>query len=301
MQGSLLRRAWSVFTQGAMYGIEHMDKHLEWFTQGMTFLEAYKKTGRMVNITCTPYKTNSVSGVPPMLCNHLTTPHVTLSSAAMASACVPKLIPPVQLQEKAPDGSIRPYMGGGQAEDNDQESLDVLLMRDGSFQSDVPVQELRSLFNANFHIVSQVNPHIIPFFFCPSGDIGRPIRWPWKRWRGGFMLTFLISWLKEDMIRTLRVFRVTDITFKVFGVDWSYLFLQDSQGDITIVPNASFWDYVRVMENIGSRAELERKMKMSERGAWRTFTMVGNRLRVENALQRLEYSLGGSPSRQAKK
>ena len=42
-----------------------------------TFREAFERTGRLVNITCTPFKTK-VKGSPPLILNHLTTPHVSI-------------------------------------------------------------------------------------------------------------------------------------------------------------------------------------------------------------------------------
>lgn len=295
-QGSWSQRLWSVFTTGHMYDVEHMEKHMAWVTQGMTFLEAYQKTGRIVNITCTPCKTTEVNGMPSMVCNHLTTPHVTLTSAVLASSCVPFFFPLVPLKEKLPDGTLRPYVPGGMQEDSlHQESLDALLMRDGSFQSDVPVQEMQSLFNANFHIVSQVNPHVMPLFFKPVGDVGRPVCWPWKKWRGGFFASLILSWLKEDMLKILRVMRDAEITFEFLGVDWSSLFLQESQGDVTFVPNVGLRDYMRVLDNISSVQELECKLQSSERSAWRAFAMIKNRTRAEQLLERLATAVRSLP------
>ena len=53
----------------------------------------------------------------------------------------------------------------------------------------------------------QVNQHIIPFFYHNRGRDGRPSTWRlWAGgWRGGFVLSALELWLKEDMLKTLRV------------------------------------------------------------------------------------------------
>ena len=64
-----------------------------------TFSEAFERTGRLINVTCTPFKT-TVKGSPPLILNHLTAPNVTLASAVCASSCVPMLIEPVALLEK---------------------------------------------------------------------------------------------------------------------------------------------------------------------------------------------------------
>jgi predicted acylesterase/phospholipase RssA len=101
-----------------MYDYNEFITHLAWFCGegptalnlvNPTFREAYERTGRLINITCTPFKT-SVKGSPPLILNHLTAPDVTLSSAVCASSCVPMLIEPVALMEKSSDGSLRPYV-----------------------------------------------------------------------------------------------------------------------------------------------------------------------------------------------
>lgn len=303
MQGSKLWKVAQILRRGYIYDLDVLEKHLDWFCQGMTFQEAHEKTGRNVNMTCTPLKTQTSRGLPPLLLNHITAPRVTISSAVLASSCVPCLIPLVTLIEKLPDGTYRPYTGI-QGEDFSQtgESLDTVRMRDGSFESDVPVQAMGSFFNCQFNIVSQVNPHIIPFFFHPKGAIGRPIRWPWVRHRGGFLASLIECWCKEDMLKLLRVLRYTGMLFNVFGVDWSYLFLQEGQGDITIVPHASLSDYWGVLDNVPSKEELDRRVRQSERSIWRHFTIIRNRMRVETALAVLleavlGHQLGGPGGR----
>ena len=104
------------------------------------------------------------------------------------------LIEPVPLLEKDPaTGELRPYeahspasatssstnsssssssSGGGSAGAGAvtgagaggiefEVPLEHIRMRDGTFESDVPVQAIAELFNCHFCVVSQVNPHII--------------------------------------------------------------------------------------------------------------------------------------------
>lgn len=60
----------------------------------MTFLEAYRKTGRIFCVTLS----STTKKAPPVLLNYLTAPDVTLASAVIASAAVPGFVPPVRLQ-----------------------------------------------------------------------------------------------------------------------------------------------------------------------------------------------------------
>ena len=110
------------------------------------------------------------------------------------------LIEPVPLLEKDPvTGDLRPYEAhspsaatkADAADSSDASSsssdarefnefevpLEHIRMRDGTFEGDVPVQAISELFNCHFCIVSQVNPHIIPFFYHNRGRDGRPSTW----------------------------------------------------------------------------------------------------------------------------
>jgi predicted acylesterase/phospholipase RssA len=64
---------------------------------------------------------------------------------------VPGLIEPVELLEKGPDGTLHPYH---LADEGDER----IALRDGSFESDVPLEALAATFGATFTIVSQVQP-----------------------------------------------------------------------------------------------------------------------------------------------
>jgi TAG lipase/steryl ester hydrolase/phospholipase A2/LPA acyltransferase len=46
--------------------------------------------------------------------------------------------------------------------------LSCFQWEDGSVQADLPMQRLSELFNINHFIVSQVNPHVVPFISSAS-------------------------------------------------------------------------------------------------------------------------------------
>ena len=70
--------------------------------------------------------------------------------AAQASCAVPGLFPPVALQARRSDGRQVPYM-----------STETWI--DGTVHGDLPRERLARLHNINQTIVSQANPHVIPF------------------------------------------------------------------------------------------------------------------------------------------
>ncbi|KAJ9463080.1 Patatin-like phospholipase domain-containing protein [Diplonema papillatum] len=287
---------------GAMYPFANFYDKILWFTRDMTFLEAYEVSGRVFNITCTPTKTN-VKHHPPHMLNHITAPHVPIAYAVCASSCVPFLMEPVTIMERVKED--QPHHGptrymkteeGKYIERPFLESVDDISgvrMRDGTFESDIPLLHMAHSFNSQFNIVSQVNPHVVPFFFNNIGEAGKPLRSWYNKggWRGGFILSLAELWLKEDMRKNLKIIGATRILFDVLGVDWSHLWLQESFGEITLTPQMSlqyFWDMWKVTENLPStpagKAELDSKILESERNVWKAIPMTRNRMRIQNVL-----------------
>ena len=76
---------------GAMWDKDEWLEGAKWFTCGeLTFLEAYRKTGRTLNISLS---TTSAAS-PPVLLNHITAPDVYIYSAIVCSASAPSFLPP---------------------------------------------------------------------------------------------------------------------------------------------------------------------------------------------------------------
>ena len=57
----------------------------------------------------------------------------------------------------------------GQIEDYDQKGMIQSYFVDGSVSMDVPTKRLAELFNVNTFILSQVNPHGVPFMWKLTG------------------------------------------------------------------------------------------------------------------------------------
>jgi len=106
----------------------------------LTFLEAFDRTGRVLNIVVT----RSDGRAPPLLCNYLTTPQMIVYSASLASCSIPGVFDAVELMAKDREGNIVPYFKTG-----------GFRWTDGGLQADLPKQRLTELFNVNQFIVSQ--------------------------------------------------------------------------------------------------------------------------------------------------
>ena len=112
----------------------------------MTFQKAFEKTGRAMNVSIAPAETHQTS----RLLNATTSPSVLMRSAVMASAAVPSIFPPVTLQALDSDGQRKSYLPSRR-------------WVDGSVSDDMPAKRLARLYGVNHYIVSQTNPHVLPF------------------------------------------------------------------------------------------------------------------------------------------
>ncbi|KAJ1514807.1 hypothetical protein HMI55_004341 [Coelomomyces lativittatus] len=245
-----LKRRW---VTNALFCPERWKQKLMWVTCGsMTFLEAYKKTGRVLNITLM----STEHTLPATLLNHITTPDVLIWSAVLASCAIPGILPPIQLMRKPKGTQLEvPYTGLGAK------------WLDGSLRTDIPTKALHREFNVNFTIVSQANPHIHLFFFDTKGIVASSHR----GWRGGFILSGLEHYLKLNLMKYLKLLR--NLRLSVVGQqDWSSIFLQRFHGSVTIVPQTSILDYFYIFSN-PSRSRLTAYLIGGQRNTWYFTTM----------------------------
>lgn len=165
---------WRLYRTGARFDAVQWASKAMFFTRGsLTFREAFERTGKVLNISVVPFDQHS----PAQLLNYITAPDCLIWSALLASAAVPGILRPVFLMQKLPDGSLHPWSWGYK-------------FRDGSLRVDIPLQQLHSLFNVTYPIVSQVNPHVHLFHYGSKGTPGRPTAYRSGRgWRGGFLLS----------------------------------------------------------------------------------------------------------------
>jgi predicted acylesterase/phospholipase RssA len=237
----------------------------------MTFLEAYNLTGRHLNISVQPsgkYRTT-------MVFNHLTSPDVIIASSIMASAAIPGMMDrPVTILKKSPfTQEITAYQAG-------------MTWSDGSFQGDVPLQTLRELFSCSYFIVSQVNPHIVPFFYANKRFSGYS-NLRGRTWRGGFLASVFEAFFKLEMEKNLKLIVELDLLPAFLGQNWNQLFLQEFEGQVTVVPSLSPKDYVRLISD-PSLPEMKRYFRIGQLGMWRMFSQVRTRSIVASTIERCE-------------
>jgi predicted acylesterase/phospholipase RssA len=253
---------------GARFDSLDWARQCSWFCRGsLTFLEAFERTGRTLNVSCVPSDPHS----PALLLNHLTSPDCVIWSAVLASAAVPGILNPVVLLRKTRDGNLAAYSFGNK-------------WKDGSLRTDIPLKALNLHFNVNFSIVSQVNPHINLFFFSPRGSPGRPVTHRRGRgWRGGFLGSSLETSIKLDLQKYLKILRHLELLPRPLGQDWSEIWLQRFSGTITIWPKTILSDYWNILSD-PSPKRLHRMLSAGEKSCWPKIRFISNRMKVERVI-----------------
>lgn len=154
---------------GTLQDVSYFQRNMRALLGDVTFQEAYDRSGgRILNVCVSPTR----SGEDPRLLNYLTAPHVVVWSAVAASCAFPYLFPPQPLLAKSSHGTLVPFQPEGK--------LGARRWRDGSLEDDLPMRSLSELFNVNYFIVSQVNPHIVPLLrvkraMCSIGGVGHTL------------------------------------------------------------------------------------------------------------------------------
>ncbi|KAN0061553.1 hypothetical protein ACQY0O_006400 [Thecaphora frezii] len=260
------RRAWAT---GARFDTVQWAEKCAFFTRGsMTFKEAYERTGKVLCISVIPSDRHS----PVKLLNYMTAPDCVIWSSLLASAAVPGILNPVCLMQKTKGGKIMPWNWGHR-------------FKDGSLRVDIPLQDLHALFNVNYPIVSQVNPHVHLFHFGSKGAPGRPTAHrKGKGWRGGFVLSAAEHVLKLHLKMNFKIIRDLDLLPAILGQDWSSVFLQPFGGAVTIWPKTRAWDWVRILTD-PDRRELERMIGVGKIVTFPKIHMVENRVRLERTIE----------------
>ncbi|MDE2561076.1 MAG: DUF3336 domain-containing protein [Sphingomonadales bacterium] len=111
-----------------------------------TFLEAFQRTGRQLNISVAPSDRHQNG----RLLNAITSPNVMIREAVLASCAVPGIYDPVQLNARDDSGRRVAYLPGQ-------------FWADGSITHDLPFKRLARLYGVNHRIVSQANPLARPW------------------------------------------------------------------------------------------------------------------------------------------
>ena len=225
----------------------------------LTFEEAFKLTGRELNISIAPAETHQKS----RLLNAITTPNVLIREAVMASAAVPGVYPAVTL-------AARNHLG------DKQDYLPARKWVDGSVSDDMPAKRLARLYGANHYIVSQTNPHVIPFV------------------TDGKKKDDVFSLLKDATVSTARTWLNAGAHSIERPLSWSpgltkftnvalSVLNQDYIGDINILPPKRYFNPFRILAFL-SEDEILELVDTGERTTWPHIEMIRVQTRISRTL-----------------
>ena len=156
------------------------------------------------------------------------------------------------------------------------------------------------MFNVNHFIVSQVNPHVVPFLVKGEDSITQEAH------HSGSVLASGPSWLhgitdlakgealhRMHMIAELGIFPNT-LTKTVSVLSQKY------SGDITILPEISYADFPRMLSNPTTEF-MTQAMLCGERATWPKLSRIRNHCAIElaldDAVQKLRTRVVFSPSK----
>lgn len=242
-----------------------------------TFAEARAHSGRDLNISVSPARARQ----KPRLLSAASAPDVLVASAALASSALPGLFPPAVLEMRDRAGRVRPYIDGER-------------WVDGSLHGDLPKQRLARLHNANHFIVSQTNPHVLPFLVPRA--VGRS-----TAARATVGVFGAASGLVRATARTQatwaadvarRATRGAPGAVQLAAEQLHNLASQDYRGDIDLHPRFHPGLVTKVVAN-PTRADLAQFILEGERAVWPHVPRIDAATRIGRAFRACVLALAG--------
>jgi len=229
----------------------------------LTFLEAFKRTGRHLNISIAAAEKHQTS----RLLNAITTPNVYIREAVMASTAIPGFFPAVTLAAKNDRGKRQPY-------------LPARMWVDGSVSDDLPAKRLARVYGVNHFIVSQVNPHVFPFLPRTEGE------------KKSALLTMRLateatarewinagaSLLEKPLSLNPFISRLTNVALGVLN--------QDYVGDINILPDRRFFNPLKWLAHRPVE-EIVELIEMGERATWPKIEQIRVQTKISRKLEEI--------------
>ncbi|ROV92825.1 hypothetical protein VPNG_09099 [Cytospora leucostoma] len=269
---SVLTHVKRLFTEGSWSDIKHLTRVMRGLLGDMTFQEAYNRTRRICNISVS---TESVYELPRLL-NYITAPNVMIWSAVAASCSVPFVFTAAPLLVKDPQtGEHVPWNPTPQR------------WVDGSVDNDLPMTRLAEMFNVNHFIVSQVNPHVIPFLakddrhYSEDDDARAGL---FSSSHDSSLTTTLTTLAKDEVLHRLHFLAELGV-FPTAVTKLRSVLSQRYSGDITILPEPNVQDITRVLKN-PTVDFMKRAMLAGERATWPKLSRIRDRCAVELAIDR---------------
>ncbi|OKL56427.1 hypothetical protein UA08_08097 [Talaromyces atroroseus] len=249
---------------GSVYDSCNLERVMRNWLGDTTFQEAYNRTRKILNICISSAGLYEL----PRLLNYITAPNVLIWSAITVSCSVPFVFSPSVLMAKDPlTGENVPW--------HDEPGQWI----DGSLDGDLPMTRLAEMFNVNHFIVSQVNPHVLPFLEKEAGPGSDLQRQPWLH---SSWLNAMTNLAREEALHRMNVFSEMGFFQNEFMKTASIL-SQKYSGDINIFPEIPYAHFLRILQNPTTEFILQTCLS-GEQATWPKISRVRNHLAIELSL-----------------
>lgn len=264
-----------LLTEGNWSDIKHLTRVMRNLLGDMTFQEAYNRTRRICNICVS---SASIYELPRLL-NYVTAPNVMIWSAVAASCSVPLVFSAAPLLIKNP-------LTGEHSTWNPTPQMWI----DGSVDNDLPMTRLAEMFNVNHFIVSQVNPHVVPFLSRDDKPVPNPDHnhqaSPHEEPDWLYMITELA---RSEALHRMQVLAEIGI-FPNLVTKLRSILSQKYSGDINILPAIGVLDLPKILKN-PTTDFMFRSCLLGERATWPKLSRIRDRCAIELALDRAVHAL----------
>jgi TAG lipase/steryl ester hydrolase/phospholipase A2/LPA acyltransferase len=153
---------------------------------------------------------------------------------------------------------------------------------DGSIQHDLPMETMASCFNVTNFIVSQVNPHVVPFM---GDDVHQPL------FRKSLFHT-LESVVAADVRHRLKMLAFLGLFPKIYGHQFSSYFEQNFSGNVTLIPEFIFLEAIGVKAILNpTREDMDRYLLGGQRAVWPKLAFISHLCAIEKCLDKCLSSL----------
>lgn len=221
-----------------------------------SFVQAFERTRRILGVTVSPAELHQ----QPRLLNYLTAPNVLVRKAVQASCAIPGVFDPVTLEARDFDGQVVPYMRSKQ-------------WVDGSLANDLPLLRLARLHNVNHYIVSQTNPHVVPFLRDNAG-----------RRRGLSNLTSeIVKVAGRDVVKVAREHLHSYAAGRVVD-KLNDILQQRYSGDVTLFPEHTPKQLMRMLSNPSSE-DIRSYIRSGEQATWPKLERIRLQTRISRSFE----------------
>ena len=192
----------------------------------------------------------------------------------MASAAVPGIFPPVTLQALDDHGERKDYLPSRK-------------WVDGSVSDDMPAKRLARLYGVNHYIVSQTNPHVLPFVSdghrkqTPVGLIENATRRTAREWVNALTLIMDNADKKNGTVT-----QVTSLVRSIIN--------QDYVGDINILPDYKLINPLTLLTFPGEK-QMQKLINSGERCTWPKLEMIRQQTRISRKLREILQAYESQP------